>query len=402
VSDGHRIRILLVDHVSKVLGGAEVNVLELLAHPGVRDAWDVTVACAPGSPLARAIDPLQWPRRDHGFAPALNELRVVGRRFSPLAKLRAWQELQQATNRLKQLATELRPDVVLSCTNKDHFAAGAAARALSIPSAWWVNDILSSDFFGWPVRRAFVSRARRLQPRLAAVSHFGQQALIHEGVPANAVRTVHNGIPLARYRRDARRPLRAQLGLADSEPLFGIVGRLTPWKGQDIFLRVAAQWAKSGRPGRFAIIGGAFNEDAPFETHLREFVQHHGLAQRVHFVPFQPDIASAISSLDVLIHASTKPEPFGRVLIEAMALEVPVIAARGGGVPEIVTDGVDGLLVPPGDVAGTTHALERLLNHPNSRSPIIEAASRTVREKFSMERVFTDWHALLSEASGRW
>ena len=401
MSDGHRIRILLVDHVSKVLGGAEVNVLELLAHPGVRDAWDVTVACAPDSPLARAIDPLQWPRRDHAFAPALNELRVVGRRFNPLAKLRAWQELQQATNRLKQLAAELRPDVLLSCTNKDHFAAGAAARALSIPSAWWVNDILSSDFFGWPVRRAFVSRARRLQPRLAAVSQFGQQALIREGVPANAVRTVHNGIPLARYRHDPRRPLRAQLGLADSEPLFGIVGRLTPWKGQDIFLRVAAQWAKSGRPGRFAIIGGAFNEDAPFETHLREFVQHHGLAQRVHFVPFQPDIASAISSLDVLIHASTKPEPFGRVLIEAMALEVPVIAARGGGVPEIVTDGVDGLLVPPGDVAGTTHALERLLNHPNSRPTILEAASRTVRERFSMERVFTDWHALLSEASAR-
>jgi glycosyltransferase involved in cell wall biosynthesis len=166
----------------------------------------------------------------------------------------------------------------------------------SIPSAWWVNDILSSDFFGWPVRRAVVSRARRLQPRLAAVSQFGQQALIREGVPANAVRTVHNGIPLARYRHDPRRPLRAQLGLPDSEPLFGIVGRLTPWKGQDIFLRVAAQWAKSGRPGQFAIIGGAFNEDAPFETHLREFVQHHGLTQRVHFVPFQPDIASAISS----------------------------------------------------------------------------------------------------------
>ena len=84
-----------------------------------------------------------------------------------------------------------------------------------------------------------------------------------------------------------------------------------------------------------------------------------------------------------------------------MALEVPVVAARGGGVPEIVTDGVDGLLVQPGDVAGTTHALGHLLNHPNSRSPILEAASRTVRERFSMERVFTDWHALLSEASAR-
>ena len=181
----------------------------------------------------------------------------------------------------------------------------------------------------------------------------------------------------------------------------GIVGRLTPWKGQDIVLRVAAQWAKSGRPGRFAIIGGAFNEDAPFEAHLREFVQSHGLAGRVHFVPFQPDIASAISSLDVLVHASTKPEPFGRVLIEAMALGVPVVAARGGGVPEIVTDAVDGLLVPPGDVAGTTHALERLLGDPAFQTSIVEAGSRTVRDKFSMERVFTDWHALLSEASNR-
>lgn len=401
MSDGQRIRILLVDHVSKVLGGAEVNVLELLGHPGVRDAWDVTVACAPDSPLARAIDPLRWPRRDHAFAPALNELRVVGRRFSPLAKLRAWQELQQATNRLKKLASDLRPDVLLSCTNKDHFAAGAAARALAIPSAWWVNDILSSDFFGWPVRRAFVSRARQLQPRLAAVSRFGHEALLREGVPANAVHTVHNGIPLDRYQRDARRPLRAQLQVTDGEPLFGIVGRLTPWKGQDILLRVAAQWARSGRPGRFAIIGGAFNEDAPFEVHLREYVQHHGLAARVHFVPFQPDIASAISSLDVLVHASTKPEPFGRVLIEAMALGVPVVAARGGGVPEIVTDGVDGILVQPGDVAGIVHALDRLVANAETRIALASAGLRTVRERFSMERVFEDWHSLLSQACNR-
>lgn len=240
-----------------------------------------------------------------------------------------------------------------------------------------------------------------MQPRLAAVSHFGHQALLREGVPAHAVRTVHNGIPLARYQRDPQRPLRARLGLPDPEPLFGIVGRLTPWKGQDIFLRVASQWARSGRPGHFAIIGGAFNEDAPFESHLRDSVQHHGLSNRVHFVPFQPDIASALSSLDVLVHASTKPEPFGRVLIEAMALGVPVVAARGGGVPEIVTDAVDGLLVQPGDVAGTSRALDRLLGDPAFRTSIVDAASRTVREKFSMERVFADWHALLSEASGR-
>jgi glycosyltransferase involved in cell wall biosynthesis len=398
VSDARRIRVLLVDHVSKVLGGAEVNILELLAHPGVREHWDVTVACAPDSPLARAIDPLGWPRRDHAFAPALNELRVVGRRFNPMAKLRAWQELNRATNRLKGLATELRPDVLLSCTNKDHFAAGAAALALSIPSAWWVNDILSSDFFGWPVRRAFVSRARRLQPHLAAVSEFGRAALLKEGVPASAVRTVHNGIPLDRYQRDAKRPLRAFLKVAEDVPLVGIVGRLTPWKGQDIFLRIAQQWAQQGRPGHFAIIGGAFNEDAPFEAHLHDFVRLHGLTDRVHFVPFQPNIVSTISSLDALIHASTKPEPFGRVLIEAMAVGVPVIGARAGGVPEIITDDVDGALVPAGDVAGYVRTLTRLFSDPEVAARWTAAGSRTVRERFGMHRVFEDWHDLLKEA----
>lgn len=398
MSDARRIRVLLVDHVSKVLGGAEVNILELLAHPGVREHWDVTVACAPDSPLARAIDPLGWPQRDHAFAPALNELRVVGRRFSPMAKIRAWQELNRATNRLKVLATDLRPDVLLSCTNKDHFAAGAAALALSIPSAWWVNDILSSDFFGWPVRRAFVSRARRLQPHLAAVSEFGRAALLKEGVPASAVRTVHNGIPLDRYQRDSKRPLRAFLKVAEGVPLVGIVGRLTPWKGQDIFLRIAQQWAQQGRPGHFAIIGGAFNEDAPFEAHLRDFVRLHGLADRVHFVPFQPNIVSTISSLDALIHASTKPEPFGRVLIEAMAVSVPVLGARAGGVPEIITDDVDGALVPAGDVAGYVRTLTRLFSDPEVSARWTAAGSRTVRERFGMHRVFEDWHTLLAEA----
>ncbi len=399
MSDARRIRVLLVDHVSKVLGGAEVNVLELLAHPGVREAWDVTVACAPDSPLARGVDPLLWPRRDHAFAPALNELRVVGRRFNPLAKLRAWQEMQHASHRLRALASELRPDVLLSCTNKDHFVAGSVARDLGIPSAWWVNDILSADFFGWPVRRAFVSRARRLRPHLAAVSEFGRAALLREGVPADAVRTVHNGIPLTRYRRDERRPLRAQLSLNGNEPLVGIVGRITPWKGQDIVLRVANQWIREGHPGHFAVIGAAFNEDAPFEAHLRETAHKYGILDRFHFVPFQPDIVSALSSLDLLIHASTKPEPFGRVLIEAMAVGVPVIGARAGGVPEIVTDGVDGALVTPGDVSGYVHALARGLQPGVSRA-WTEAGIRTVRERFGMERVFADWHRLLTEAVG--
>lgn len=387
------LRVLLVDHVSKVLGGAEVNVLELLAHSAVRSNWDVRVACAPGSPLAEKVTALDWPLEPHSFGSALNELRVVGRRFHPLAKWRGWQELRRATQRLQATVASVRPHVLLSCTNKDHFAAGTVARHAGIPSVWWINDILSADFFGWPVRRIFVRQARRLATRLTPVSEFGRAALIAEGVPADRCTTIHNGIPLERYQRRPEPTLRAELGLRPGEPLFGLVGRITPWKGQDFYVQLAAEWVRRGQPGVFVIIGRAFNEDAAFEQSVRAEIQSRGLGERVRFVAFQPDVAAALSSLDVLLHTSTKPEPFGRVLIEAMAVGTPVVAAHGGGTPEIVTDHVTGRLVPPRDLSGYVQALTEALG---PAGPTWAAAARgEVARRFSLDRVVSDFDRVL-------
>lgn len=384
-------RILFVDHVSKVLGGAEVNLLELLALPTARERWDVQVACAPGSPLEAALAKLGVPRHSYGFGPALNELRVVGRGFNPLAKLRGWLELRQAAGRLRQLVGSLKPQVLLSCTNKDHFTAGKVAHSAGIPSIWWVNDILSADFFSWPVRRVFVRQACDLATRLVPVSNFGRDALVREGVPGERIFPVLNGIPLDRYRRSSSRLLRDHLKVRPDEPLIGLAGRITPWKGQDLFLRIAAEWARQNRPGRFAIIGRAFNEDAPFEAALKEFIRAQKLESRVHFVAFQSDIAAALSQLDVLLHCSTKPEPFGRVIIEAMAVGTPVIAARGGGVPEIITAGADGGLANPGDVADYVAQLTALLADERKRMDWVKAGRATVEQRFTLERVFVDF-----------
>lgn len=396
----HR-RLLFVDHVSKVLGGAEFNLLELLGLPAARQRWDVQVACPPGSPLETAVARIPIPRHAYGFAPALNELRVVGRRFSPLAKLRAWRELQTATARLRSIVAGFQPDAIISCTNKDHFAAGAAVQGTQIPSVWWVNDIISADFFGWPVRRVFASKARQLATRLLPVSDFGRAALLQEGIPADRVTTIHNGIPLARYQRSNSTLLREQLRLGTNEPLIGLVGRITPWKGQDFFLRLAQAWSAQGRPGRFAIIGRAFNEDAPFETTLKQFVRTHRLESKVHFVAFQADIAATLSQLDLLLHCSTKPEPFGRVIIEAMAVGVPVIAARAGGVPEIVTDGVDAGLAEPGNLESYIGQITALLGNPPKRTAWAVAGRRTVEQRFTLDRVFADFDRVLGEITGK-
>jgi len=390
-------RILIADHVSKVLGGAEVNVVELLGHPELASRWQVTVACAPGSPLDSALAAMGVDRVPYGFAPALNELRVVGRSFSPWAKVKGLLELQRATGTLRELISRLKPEAVLTPTNKDHFAAGAAAARSGIPSVWWVNDLLTPEFFGWPIRRAFSHKARRLSSRLAPVSQAGADALVRLGVPQQRIRTILNGIPLDRYVRDATRPLRAQLDLAPREPLIGVVGRITPWKGQELFLQIAEQWIASGRAGRFVIIGRAFNEDAPFEQQLRSRIAQAPLHGRVSMVPFQSDIAAALSSLDVLLHTSLKPEPFGRVLIESMAVGTPLVAAGAGGVTAILTSDIDGLVVPPGDAGAYLNSLRRLLDDAPGTRLLTEAARETVQERFSLDRVFGDFERLFKE-----
>ena len=382
------------------MGGAEVNLVELLDHPGVRETWDTGVACRTGSPLHQALETIGCVRHDYGFGASLNELRVVGRGFSPAAKWRGWQEVQRARRCLESLIRKVQPDVILSCTNKDHFTAGGAARRCGVPSVWWVNDILSADFFSWPVRKVFVHQARRLASTLAPVANFGRDALIREGVPETRITTVHNGISLAKYVRDPSRPLRQELGLKPGEPLFGILGRITPWKGQDRFVDLAAAWKASGRPGSFAIIGRAFNEDQLFDQGLRLCVEERGLGDVLRFVPFQAGVASVLSSLDVLIHTSVKPEPFGRVLIEAMAVGTPVLAARAGGVPEIVEEGVNGEMAASGDLDEYRSKLDRMIQ-PEVLAELSRRARPTVEAKFSLDRVAADFTRIFTAVAGQ-
>lgn len=244
----------------------------------------------------------------------------------------------------------------------------------------------------------FCWRAKRAS-HLVTVSNFARQALVRQGLRGELVTTIHNGIPLDRYQRTDRGFLRRQFGLANEEPLIGILGRYTPWKGQQLFLRVAHAWSGENPSGHFVLIGNAFNEEEKYEASLRQFVAEHRLGERVHFVPFQSNVAAALSDLDVLTHASVRPEPFGRVIIEAMAMGVPVIAARAGGVPEIITDGVDGLLANPGDVSDYVIKLRGLFASKHLAAEISRAARATVQNRFTLEAVEEAFERVFSESN---
>ena len=393
-------RVLFVDHVDRILGGAQVNLLELLPELLADPSLQIACACAPNGPLSQRVRELGVTQFPHELPAAAGALRVVGRGFSLLGGLRARAALREAQFELEATFEHFQPDVVISIPNKDHFCAAAACRSAELPSVWWVNDIVSPQFFSRLVRFVFLHHARRDAAQVVVVSDFARRALLDQGLPAAKVRTIHNGIPLARYARTAPGALHRLLGLPQTEPLAGVVGRFTPWKGQDFFLRLAARWIAENPRGHFVLVGQAFNEEQAFEAQLKNFVSENHLGARVHFVPFQTDAAAVFSDLSVLLHTSTAPEPFGRVIVEAMAAGTPVIAARDGGVPEIITDGEDGFLAPPGDLDAYLAALRKVWSaQPNDAlaATVATAARRTVAARFAIERVRAEFQNLITE-----
>lgn len=392
-------RVLWVDHVSRILGGAEVNLLELLTQSSAASEWESTVACDPRGRLHERLAEAKIRTLSYGLDSRLGTLRVVGSRFPLLGAVRSLRTLAKARRDLRTLIDKVKPDAVVSCTNKDHFAAWPGCRNGQVPCIWWVNDVLSPEFFPWAARRLFCLQSRRGANRLVVVSNYARRALEREGARAEQIVTIHNGIPVERYQRRARGTLRRLLNMnqADNAWLAGVLGRFTPWKGQDFFLNIAEAWCRKRPQGHFVLIGHAFNEDQRFEQDLRERVKQQGLRERIHFVPFQSDVVSVLSDLDVLLHTSRKPEPFGRVIIEAMATGVPVIAARDGGVPEIISHGKDGLLATPGDPGHYLAQMETLYADAALGSRMATAARETVLARFSLARVQSDFDALFRE-----
>jgi glycosyltransferase involved in cell wall biosynthesis len=155
---------------------------------------------------------------------------------------------------------------------------------------------------------------------------------------------------------------------------FGIVGRLAPWKGQDLFMRAFARAFGEGEE-RAVVVGGALFGEDDYARGLAGLAQQLGIATRLELRGHRPDVWEELARLDVLVHASVTPEPFGQVILEGMAAGVPVIAARAGGPAEILRHDVTGLLYEPADVAALAEAMDR------ARDPDLrDRLSATARE----------------------
>ncbi len=279
--------------------------------------------------------------------------------------------------RLARRLRTLRPDLVHTNSLKAAVYGALAARLAGVPVVWHIRDRVAPDYLPAPAVAALRGLARVLPSHVIANS---QATLACLPVAEGRASVVPSPVELPREAPIAGEALMPRAG----GPLtVGMVGRLAPWKGQDLFLRAFATAFPDG-PERAVLVGEALFGEDDYAGELRSLSARLGLEGRVDWRGFRADVGAELRGLDVLVHASVVPEPFGQVVVEGMAAGLPVVAAGAGGPAETVTDGVDGLLYPPGDVGALAERLRLLASDPDLRARLGRAGARRA-QAFSAE-----------------
>jgi glycosyltransferase involved in cell wall biosynthesis len=207
---------------------------------------------------------------------------------------------------------------------------------------------------------------------------------------------IYDGIDLDEEKAvGSKEGCRARWGLPPDLPVVGIVGTIQRWKGHHEVIS-AIKKVKEKIPNiKCVIVGGIY--DPVYENELRHLVETLNLKDNIIFLGYQSNTLSVMNAMDIVVHASILPEPFGRVLIEAMSLGKPVIATKAGGPIEIIEDQVSGLLVPPSDPEALSDAIIHLLQDPSGGAEMGRSGRERVEKMFPLKRTIEEVRSLYAE-----
>jgi glycosyltransferase involved in cell wall biosynthesis len=357
-----RRRILFIDHTA-VLGGGEIALLNLVRHLD-RSRFEVSVLLCSDGPLLDQLREAGITTHLLLLAPSIIHTRKGNLGIGSLFRLKDLVRMVAYILTLTRFISRGRYDLVHTNSLKADIVGGLAARLAGTRLLWHVRDRIDNDYLPRPVVIAFRMLCRLIPHHVIAVSHATLATIDparrppgHRATGSRRMHVVHDGIEGELFRDH---PPHARNGITR----IGLVGRISPFKGQHVFLEAAASVRDRFPNTHFQIIGGALFAEDDYETRVRGMAAVPVLKDAVEFTGFRSDVHTLISKLDILVHASTTGEPFGQVLVEGMAAGKPVVATRGGGVPEIVIDGLTGLLVPMSDATALAQAVCHLLENP--------------------------------------
>lgn len=392
---GGPVRILYLDN-SYTFGGAINSLMDLVRgldrtrfEPVVATGQECTVVTsrADGVACYRVEPALPW--TEDGVYRRVLASRAF--RSRPARKLAAavhtayWVFLRKLPEavRFARIGRRHGVGIVHLNNNVESQLSGAiAARLLGVPC------IAHSRCFQephWNLRLA-----DRLIDHHVAISDAIKANLVSAGISPDKVTVVHNGIDLREFGDHADADaLRAELGLRPGERAIGLFGRIVAWKGTMEFVRAVHRVIREIPHTRAFVVGDVSDGGQAYFEEVRGAIRDLGLEDHVVLTGFRKDVPALMKAMDVVVHASTEPEPFGRVLIEGMAMGKPIVATEGGGPDEVVVRGETGLLVPRGDAAALGEAIAEVLRDPARAEEMGRRGRERVLRYFTKESYAT-------------
>lgn len=374
--------------VATQLGGAERSLLEYLRYVKQETTEGIQLL------LPKNNGALLEEVRKLGIQPevlAMPSALLLGtRRKSLFSQIKVIPATFQYFFQLLRFLRKTQPDIIYTTGIKCHVFGALVGYFLEIPVLWHLRDEIR-DFTRNVLQIFYASD----NVSAVANSQATARSLSHEKMPA----VVYNGIAAEDFPRQRSTMLHDELKLSKNTKIVGIIGVLARWKGQVEFLQMAAQLANIDNL-HFVVIGDQIYDtagDKEYRESLYSLTKTLNLEKRVSFLGFRREVAPLLQSLDVLVHASIEPEPFGRVIIEAMATGTPITASRAGGPLEILRESVDGLFHTPGHSAGMAKNVRKLLE-PNFSEKICDSAHRRFLQCFTHHRYNSELHAQLRAA----
>lgn len=370
-------RVLFVNH-SAELGGGELAMADLLRHlpagaalllsSGPLEARlraaevEIAVIAAGGLLAVRRGD--GWVRAARGAAGSVGLVGRLARRFR-------------------------RVDLIYANSQKALIAAAPAALIARRPLIWHLHDILTDAHFGAAARRAAVLLSNIGATHVICNSQATADAYRAAG-GRRPLTVIPNGIDPTTY-------LAVLASATGPARTLGVIGRLAPWKGQMVALDALARLPDH----RLVLVGSALFGESAYEATLRDRAAAPDIAGRVEFRGFVSSVATAMAGIDIALHCSTAPEPFGRVIVEAMLAGRPVIATAAGGAREIVTDGIDGVLTPPGDAVALADAVAALTADPARARRLAQAGRQTALDRYALHEMAARTRAVIDAVAAR-
>lgn len=326
-----------------------------------------TLACPRGANQTLA--------RSRGIEPLTIIATEGSLRLHPVRTPQAIAEIAYAAIQVARLARRLRVDIVHANSIRASLVVGLASRFGHHPAVGHLRDRLPPA----AASRATLRLIATTCSHIIANSQYTLGALEEAGVRGPAS-VIHNPVDLELFRAlptPQRAAARNGLGLEPSTFALGVVGQITPWKGQDMALRALSTLAQRHPQLRLLVVGEAKFlarstrlDNRAYLDELHDLARGRRLAGRVDFLGERGDTPAIMSALDALVVPS-HGEPFGRVVVEAMAAGTPVVASASAGPAKIIEDGVTGLLAAEDDVGAWAKAIERLVTDERTRRELV-------------------------------